>query len=445
MIRVLLLLLPALLLQGCASSSLFMPYPSQAESWRSSLSAGTASGLATPLASKAAGKDNLLYLQEMGRLEQLAGNHDASLNAFSQAIADYEAGEADARIQASGLAAGTASLLTNDNALPYPGYPYERIFVHAYQAFNYLAQGNREGAQVELRRAALEQRQAELENEKRIAKAEEEAQQKNVDLSSYDGYFQGLNTAAAGVRSAVNNAWTFYLSGVIWEASGDFNAALVDYKNALQVVPDSDLLIGAVERASARLNRRWNPQQGLVVILHEEGLVPPRRELSIPIPTVHGYFSVAFPTYQATDLVPPQPLQVRGGDSASSRTEVLARVNAMAARTLKDRIPGMLVRQTLRAATKYEAQKQANENLGLLGAITTQVYNLVSERADLRSWLSLPAYGMAAEIMLPAGEQTIVLSAPGASASVTVPVRPGGITLVRAVHVGNLLRTEVYP
>ena len=105
----------------------------------------------------------------------------------------------------------------------------------------------------------------------------------------------------------------------------------------------------------------------------------------------------------------------------------------------------MLVRQTLRAATKYEAQKQANENLGLLGAITTQVYNLVSERADLRSWLSLPAYGMAAEIMLPAGEQTIVVSAPGASASVTVPVRPGGITLVRAVHVGNLLRTEVYP
>ena len=78
-------------------------------------------------------------------------------------------------------------------------------------------------------------------------------------------------------------------------------------------------------------------------------------------------------------------------------------------------------------------------------AVTTQVYNLVSERADLRSWLSLPAYGMAAELMLPAGEQVVVLSAPGASASVTVPVKAGGITLVRAVHVGSMLRAEVYP
>ena len=445
MIRSVLILLTVLLLQGCASSSLFMPYPSQAQAWRSSLQAGTAEGLASPLASKAGSKDDLLYFQEIGRLEQLAGNQEPSIDAFRAAIADYESGDAGARVQASSLAAGTASLLTNDNALPYPGYPYERIFVHAYQALNYLARGDREAAQVELRRAALEQRVAEQDNEKRIARAEEAAQEQNVDLSSYDGYFQGLNTAAAGVRSAVNNAWTYYLSGVIWEASGDFNAALVDYKNALQIVPESALLIGAVERASARLDGRWNREQGLVVILHEEGLVPPRREVSIPIPTVHGYFSVAFPTYQPQDLTPAQVLQVRGGDSASTRTEVLAQVNAMAARTLKDRIPGMLVRQTLRAATKYEAQKQANENLGLLGAITTQVYNLVSERADLRSWLSLPAYGMAAELMLPAGEQAIVLSTPGASASVTVPVKPGGITLVRAVHVGNLLRTEVYP
>lgn len=445
MIRVVSILLLAVWLQGCATSSLFSPYPNQAEMWRSGLVAGMPEGLATPLAGRATGKDDLLYLQEIGRLEQLAGNHEASRQAFEQVIARYESSDADATIQVTGLAAGTMSLLTNDNALPYPGYPYERILVHAYQALNYLAMGDRSGAQVELRRAALEQRVAQEANDRRIAEAEQEAQNQSVDLASYDGYFQGLNTAAAGVRSGINNAWTYYMSGVIWEASGDYNAALVDYKNALQIVPRSDLLVRAVERASARVDRRWNPQQGLVVILHEEGLVPPKRELSIPIPTIHGYFSVAFPTYQPTDMVPAQALQVRGGDSASTRTEVLAQVNAMAARTLKDRVPSMLVRQTLRAAAKYEAQKQANENMGLLGAVTTQVYNLVSERADLRSWLSLPAYGMAAELMLPAGEQVIVLSAPGASASVTVPVKAGGITLVRAVHVGNLLRTEVYP
>jgi hypothetical protein len=104
----------------------------------------------------------------------------------------------------------------------------------------------------------------------------------------------------------------------------------------------------------------------------------------------------------------------------------------------------MLVRQTLRATAKYQAQKTANDNFGLAGALFTQIYNLVSERADLRSWLSLPAYGMAAEVTLPAGEQSVQLSGPGGGATLTVPVRGGGVTIVRVVTAGSLMHTDVY-
>lgn len=438
-------LLLVVLLQGCATSSLFAPYPNQAASWRAALVGGDGTASADKLASKGDSQDGLLYLQELGRLQQLAGDTAASKTAFEGVFARYDATDAEARLRVSGMAAGTASLLTNDNALPYNGYAYERIFAHAYQALNYLAEGDGEGAQVELRRAALEQRVAQQANEKRIAAAEAEAEDRKLDLSRFDGYFEGLDAAAAGVRSGINNAWTYYLSAVIWEAAGDYNAALVDYKNALQIQPGSELLKGAVQRASRQLDRRWNPDEGLVVILHEDGLVPPRRELMIPIPTIHGYFSIAFPTYVPADQLPAQPLQVRGGDTGSAQTEVLTPVNAMAARALKDRIPGMLVRQTLRAAAKYEAQKQANDQAGALGFLTAQIYNLVSERADLRSWLTLPAYGMASELSLPPGEQVIALSTSGGGASVTVPVRRGRITLVRVVTVKDWVHTEVYP
>ena len=110
------------------------------------------------LASNSDSQDGLLYLQELGRLQQLAGDTAASKVAFQGAFARYEAADAEARLRVSGMAAGTASLITNDNALPYNGYAYERIFAHAYQALNYLSEGDGEGAQVELRRAALEQR-----------------------------------------------------------------------------------------------------------------------------------------------------------------------------------------------------------------------------------------------------------------------------------------------
>jgi len=433
-----------LLLQGCASSSVFFPYPNQADAWKASLAQGQPLGAIDKVSAKTGSADGLLYLQEQGRLQQLGGEFDASRATFETVFGLYESQADEARVRASGLAAGGASLLTNDNALPYNSDAYERIMGHAYQAFNYLEAGDLQGAGVEVRRAALEQRTAELENEKRIAKAEQDAADNNVDVSKYDGYFQGVNSAASAVTSAITNAWTYYLSAAYWEGIGEYNDALVDYKKALSLAPHIEFLKTDIERVSYKIDRRWKSPTGTVVVLHEQGLVPPKREVMIPIPTIHGYFSVAFPVYTPEDQLPPVPLQVESESQAAS-TEVLVRINGAAAKALKDKIPGMVVRQTLRAAAKYEAQKQANENMGLLGAISTQIYNLVSERADLRSWLTLPAYGMATRMELPAGDQVIKLSASGGSASVNVPVRAGGVTIVRVVEVGAFLRTDVYP
>ena len=439
-----LVVLMLVLLQGCASSSVFSPYPNQAQAWQSSIWQGQPAAAVPQLEKKALGNDGLLYLQEKARVEQLAGQHDASRTSFADVFGRYDSTDAEARLRASGLAAGTASLLTNDNALPYNGYAYERILAHAFQAFNYLALGDSNGAAVEVRRAALEQRVAEQRHEKEIAKAEQEAAESQVDVSSYEGHFEGLNAAAAGVTSSITNAWTYYFSAAFWEGLGEYNDALVDYKKAASLAPGIDFIRADIARVSAKQDRRWRGDTGLVVILHEQGFVPPKREISLPIPTIHGYFAVAFPVYEPADQVPPVPLHAQAERDTVS-TEVLVRVNGAAAKALKDRVPSMLVRQTLRAAAKYEAQKQANDNLGLLGALSAQIYNLVSERADLRSWLTLPAYGMATRMELPAGTQVIKLSASGGSASVEVPVRAGGVTLLRVIETGQFLRTEVYP
>ena len=117
----------------------------------------------------------------------------------------------------------------------------------------------------------------------------------------------------------------------------------------------------------------------------------------------------------------------------------------MAARALRDGVPGMLARQTLRATAKYEAQKRANDDLGLFGAFATQIYNLVSESADLRSWLTLPAYAQLARLELPPGDQALTLWGTGGSATVEIPVTRGGITLVRVIDTGQRLHITVMP
>ena len=103
----------------------------------------------------------------------------------------------------------------------------------------------------------------------------------------------------------------------------------------------------------------------------------------------------------------------------------------------------MLVRQTLRAATKYAAQKQANDASPLAG-FATNIYNLVSERADLRSWLTLPLYVQAGRTIVPAGEKQIMLSGAGVNQAVDISVSPGGTTVVRVITTGGVPVVETY-
>ena len=442
-----LLLFLVTLLTGCATSSLFNPYPQQAAHWKTELSSEQPENALRYLDRRTNGADKLLYLQERARVAQIAGDIERSQADFAEVIALYDAQDEQAVVRASSAGGGLGALMVNDNALPYRGQEYERIMVHGMQALNYWQEGDLNAAAVEFRRVTLEQQVAEERREREINRALDDSEPV-APASDFEQALAGLNSAAAGVRSSIQNAYLYYLAGVFREGVGDYNNALVDYKKAWEVNPALSLLPADIARVEARSNRRYVTDQGQVVIAYEQGFIPPREEISLPIPTIHGYFAVAFPTY-SPNQVAPASLRVAtapGSDTqAETRTEVAAALNSMAARALRDGVPGMLARQTLRATAKYEAQKRANDDLGLFGAFATQIYNLVSESADLRSWLTLPAYAQLARLELPPGDQALTLWGTGGSATVEIPVTRGGITLVRVIDTGQRLHITVMP
>ena len=446
-LRMLALPVMAVWLTGCAS--VFSNYPAQADKWMVSYQNGQTEALITELTPKLEDNDGLLYGLELGRLAQLGGNAEASKAGFEAAFLRFDQIDEQAKLRAGAAVSGAGAMLTNDNAIPYKGEDYERIFAHSYQALNYLKLGNAEGAGVELRRANLEQTVAAEKRAKEIDKAEQEAQEKDVDLSQHEGSFAGLNQAAGRVKSSFQNAYTFYLSAVFWEAARDYNAALVDLKRAYEINPDAVFIEEDIRRVQRRMGDRVEaqvpgPNEGSLVILFEQGRVQPKREISLPIPTIHGAFAVAFPTYDPADMVAAVPLTATDAEgNGVLRTQVIAEVGAMAARSLREDLPGMLVRQTLRAATKYAAQKQANDASPLAG-FATNIYNLVSERADLRSWMTLPMYVQAGRTIVPAGEKQIMLSGAGVNQAVDISVSPGGTTVVRVITTGGVPVVETY-
>ena len=432
------------LLAGCASSSVFNPWPQQAESWRQMLTTDQHDAAMMRLNRGTEGRDRLLFLQERARVAQLAGDYQSSVEDFRSVIQLYDDQDREALFRLTGAGAGGAAMLTNDNAIPYSGEDYERIMSHGLQALNYWALGELDSAAVEFRRVTLEQQVAQQQRDREIARARERAADEEISLDQQSHWLSNLNAAAGEVRSSIQNAWFYYLAGVFREGVGDYNNAIVDYRKALEIHPRMPLLREDIERVSAKQEGRYQSDNGLVVIAYEQGLIPPKREINLPIPTLEGYVSVAFPSYDPQDRRPPVPIRVRGPEQ-HAEGEVLADLSAMSARALREAAPAMLVRQTLRAMAKYQTQKRANEDFGLFGAFATQIYNLVSEQADLRSWLTLPANTQIARLELPPGEHSLLLSASGGSARVEVPVVSGGITLLRVHDATGKLSTHVMP
>jgi hypothetical protein len=458
--RYVLLCITLSFLGGCAMSSMFSPYPVQAEKFRQAIYKGDVGmmvnkqSVLSDLEAERQSADHMLYMMERGRINQIGGAFSDSKTDFEQVIAAFEEQDLAATIQAGETAAQSASLLTNDNAIPYKGAAYERIFVHHHQAFNYLGNGDYDGASVEFRKVALEQRILLERHEKEVAQAYEKAEENSLDVDALATQFAGMDTIAGKVKSSFQNAYTFYASAAFWEARGELDSALIDYKKAFEINPDNSYIQQDIARVSKKLGDRIKgaqtnePEkgQGSVVILYEHGFVPAKDEIKIPVPTFDGgLISLAFPYYR-TDFWPlSQPLRVMAADFKDfGVTEELIDVSALAVKDLKEQIPTLLVRQALRGFAKYQMQKQSSDHLGIAGQLVANIYNIVSESADRRSWLTLPHTAQVMRINLDAGEQELNLATAGTQSNVKLDVTENKTLLLRVVGVNNQLIPQVF-
>ena len=184
------------------------------------------------------------------------------------------------------------------------------------------------------------------------------------------------------------------------------------------------------------------------MVLFEDGLIPARREIFLPLPisTSSGdfrTFTVAVPYYdnRASDT---GPLTVSVGRQAG-RTSSLVRLESLAAKDLQERLPGMLTRQALRLVAKEQLRRSAAKEGGDVGNILVGIFNTLSERADTRSWLTLPAEASSWQGMVPAGEVQLQLGAGSAMRTLPLTVHAGRTTLVWVQRLGAGLSTRVMP
>jgi hypothetical protein len=351
---------------------------------------------------KLTGADQMLYYLNKGTLLRFQGNYAASNQQFESAKSLME------KLAAISVAEQTGSVVVNDTMKAYEGIGNEQLLVYAFEELNYLQSGNVDDAAVEARQFDIKQR-----------------------------LIAGNNPTA----TYLSGAFVRYLNGMTYEEVGESDSARIDYSKAVDGYKAQSSITGFGVPAAldADLERLESPHprhreapvqksisitkqssktgdDGEVVFILHDGLGPTLAEniISIVNPDPqHGtaIMSVAVPKFVQRP-VPVARFEL-SEDAQSASSELVEDVNAIARKSLDDRLPAITARAVARMVVKNAmARKVKNQNGdagtgGLLLSIVTDVGAIVSERADTRSWSLLPGNFLMARLALPPGTHDI--------------------------------------
>ena len=234
-----------------------------------------------------------------------------------------------------------------------------------------------------------------------------------------------------GLKNSYQSAFSHYLAGYVYEALGEKDLAAPGYRKAAELRPNTPLL----EQALIDLDKPSKSDDSDILIVVQSGLAPARDSIRIPLPLPIANNVVitplSFPIIKA-DTSTATFAQI-GVDGQQENLTALNSTTAMSRRALRDDMPGIIVRTTVRAITKGVAQKKLNETSPLAG-LAVGISSAVLEGADTRTWRTLPDNTQVVRLRLKKGEHQVTLpSAVGGSVvKVTIDQRYQVISL-RAV------------
>jgi len=428
------------LLSGC---SVFRNYDSELTQTNQQLASGNVDAALTLLEKNNTDQDrDLLYYFEKGELLRAKGDLSGSQTAWTSADRQVGQWEDAVKLDTAKYVAQFGSFLVNDKVRRYEGYDYEKVMLTTQMALNLLAVNDFDGARTQIKKT--HEREAVIADlrDKEYLKREEEAEQQGVKTEYKD--LQGYPVASldapevVGLKNSYQSAFSHYLAGFVYEALGEKDLAAPGYRKAAELRPNTPLL----EQALLNLDKpvAKNDDSDILIVV-QSGLAPSRDSIRIPLPLpISGHLVItplSFPVIKP-DTSTATFAQI-GVDGRQMDLTQLNSTTAMSRRALRDDMPGIILRTTVRAITRGVAQKQINDTNPLAG-LAVGLTSAVLEGADTRTWRTLPDYTQVVRLRLKKGEHQVTLpnAVGGSVVKVVVDQRYQVVTL-RAV--GNQVFT----
>ncbi len=377
--------------------------------------------------------DELLFHLERGELLHLAERYGQSNRAFERAK------KLSRELFTESISAQAFSLFSNDTVIAYEGENFERALVHLFSALNYTMLGDPGAAAVEARQV--------------------------------DALLAKIQTDSGTASVYKEDAFARYLSALLYEQRGDFDEALVAYRQALAgyegykrdygtrrpkaLLP---LALAAAERQGPSSVRRMKEQYGRgkprrlapgygeVAVLHYNGWVPRKQSSFFEVSFGRAWvyvgdmqprgdeaqkvdrafagaravaaskmLRIAFPTYVDVGR------QIRrmsvSADGQRAEAQLVEDLGRIARKSLDDRKARIFAKAVARAAVKYAlaegicqvAYSQLDQLPAAIACAAAHAANALSEVADTRSWRTIPDQIWLSLLPLPEGRHDLDL------------------------------------
>jgi hypothetical protein len=419
----------------------------------------------TTAAIQSAFKDkNTLYYMELGEVQRLQGptqipNSTQNLLAADQLVSRWELTTRD-KLRRS-FSGASSYVLSEGVSSEYDPKPYEVSFLSQTLALNHISQGNWGDAMVEAKKMAQREKIIEeLIQSKVIAVSKTEQEQQNNQttrgatsrIQDINGYPVNLldDEDTRNLKNSYQNPAAYYLSGFIHESQGEASLAAPGYRLAIELRPQVNFFKTSIAKLDTNIANQSKKSFADTLIVIDTGYMPKITPYQISQSFNLGgnpkLITLTFPVIEkSTERYKPTFVQL--GDRVAS-PELVANIDAMARKNLRDEMPSYVLRATSRAlvslAAQYAADQAAqqaarrnnNQNNGsaaIIGAIAGMItgYGLQAINVtDTRHWSTLPAQTYMARMGLPIGPTVLKYTLPsGVTLSQTVNL-VGGYNVV---------------
>jgi hypothetical protein len=305
-------------------------------------------------------QDTYVALLERGKVALDARNFQVAIKDLS--VAEKRFLDIEGTIS---ISEESSSLFLDDTTKEYEAEPLEKIMISPYLALAYWESGDFQGARIE----------------------------RNRTISKINQYIE----SKAG-SDFLENPFARYLSGIMYENEGKFQDAKIEYR---KIMKSREFTKPLMEKELERLNG-GKPKLSDLVVFVDLGKSPMKYEKSYKGKGIANgksiVVSITYAVYKERKYQIQKAKVLVDGKEVGS-TDLLYNLSETILAQYKKNQPKLIKSLVARAALKTVSQAAGNElskKKGVVGAVgaAVSIFSKVSsaiERADLRSWVTLPA------------------------------------------------------